>query len=433
MKNEFQIEGYWWLPENPENRIAGILRYKPNEESDLKLFGDFDPNEDFITKHFISEIESPTIILGEDESVNKITLVVLCYGKKAWNFSSSFPLIHYKIQYCIKGIHISSKDDTIFNEIEVELESLTPWINLYPVRHSIPIKNDKLTTDFKLSYSRVENNLLFNINDGFELSLNARAAFTDIHKEEIIVQQRYIALIKSTGATDFFSLLQKCYRLQSFLNMVTFSHNDFLALRLYSDQYFQELKDKKKVPITVELFFKQISKEIIDSKVSKSRNYLFKYNDIRNVFPEIIKKWFAFDRKMMPILHHLIDSIQQKSVFKSTDFLIVVQALDGYHRRFFDQEPEKEKGIENRLRNLKNSFAKDVLIVREIDTDCAANSRNYYSHFYNKSVDMQIAEGPALYLLTNKLQYLLICCFLHELGLDNLKINDILQKYSERL
>ncbi|WP_157885747.1 ApeA N-terminal domain 1-containing protein [Chryseobacterium cucumeris] len=40
MVKEFETEGYWWKPESPENRIAGILHYKPNFETDLRLFGD---------------------------------------------------------------------------------------------------------------------------------------------------------------------------------------------------------------------------------------------------------------------------------------------------------------------------------------------------------------------------------------------------------
>lgn len=433
MKNEFQIEGYWWLPENPNNRIAGIFYYKPNEDSDLKLFGDFDSNQDFISKHFVSETEPPLIILGEDENANKITLTILGYGNKHYNFSSSFPLIHYRVRYCIKGVHLASKDDSIFNEIKVELESLTSWINFHPVRLSVPIKDNKPTPGFTLSYSQTEENLSFAINDGFELSVNALATYSDIHKEEIIVRQKHTASIKNTKTSNFLILLDKSYRLQSFLNMATFNHNDFLVLRLYSDQYFQELEDKKRFPTTIELFFKQISKGRIDPKSTKIREYLFTYSDVKDIFSELIKKWFTFDKKMMPILHHLIDSIEQKAVFKSIDFLIVVQALEGYHHRFFDKEPEKKKKLESRLSSLKEFFAKDILIIREIDTNCTANSRNYYSHFYNKSTDMQIAEGADLYHLTNKLRYLLICCFLHELGLENVKINNILQTYSERL
>lgn len=119
MKNEFQIDGYWWLAENEGNRIAGVLNYKPSEESELKLFGDFESKEDFISKHFTAKKEPPAIILGEDENANKIALVVLGYGKKHYNLSSSFPIIYCKIRYSIKGVHLFSKDEDIFNEIDI--------------------------------------------------------------------------------------------------------------------------------------------------------------------------------------------------------------------------------------------------------------------------------------------------------------------------
>ncbi|WP_268225795.1 ApeA N-terminal domain 1-containing protein [Sinomicrobium oceani] len=434
MINNFQIEGYWWLPEKPENKIAGILHYLTYEESDLKLLDEFNDKKTHVPRHFTSEVKPPVpnIILGVDENANKITLVVKCYGKQNWNLSSTFPIIHYKIWLCIRGIHLSSNDDRIFNEIEIELESLTSWINSYPVRLSIPIKENRLTTDFTLAYSSPENDLSFDINDGFELSVNGRADFTDVHQEEITVRQRYIASIKSVEPLDFSSLLEKCYRLQSFLNMATFSHNEFLALRLYSEQHFQELKDKKKIFLPIDIFLKQIKIGDKDGKSGKIEKYLFKYGDLNATFPEVIKRWFSFDKKMMPILRHLTDSIQPKRIFKSVDFLIVIQALEGYHHRFFDKEPEKEKNLEQRLKNLINSFCKEVLAVRDIDIKQTVYTRHYYSHFYNKTTDMQIAEGVDLYHLTIKLQNLLICCFLHELGVDNEKINEILQKFYDK-
>lgn len=99
MKSEFQVEGYWWLPAVPEKRIAGIFSYKPDEYSELKLFGNLHPEEDHVLTHILSDAETPSIIQGEDENANEITLTVLSYGNISFNFSSSFPLIHYKAQY----------------------------------------------------------------------------------------------------------------------------------------------------------------------------------------------------------------------------------------------------------------------------------------------------------------------------------------------
>lgn len=431
MKSDLYIEGYWWLPEDPENKIAGILHYKPEKELELKLFGDFGPDEDFILKYSNSERSAPDTIFGEDQDANMITLFVLSFGKRYRNFSSLFPLIHYKVRYCIKGAHISSKDENIFDQIEVELELLTHWINSYPFRVSIPIKDNKLTEGFTISYSGLESSQPFDINDGFELSLNARAAYTDIYEEEITIRQRYVASIKSKERASFSNLLQKCYRFRWFLNMATLKDNSFLALRLYSDQYFRKLLNTEKIPTPIEIFFKETGEEKESNKFVNNFRSLFLYKDIEDILPEILKKWFAFDNNMVPILHHLNDSIKKKPIFSSVDFLIIVQALEGYHHRFFDREPEKKKSIESRLINLRNHFTKDVLIVREIDMSLVANSRNYYSHFYSKSSMIQIADGSTLFHLTRKLRHLLICCFLHEIGVDNIKINNILQKNNQ--
>lgn len=88
---------------------------------------------------------------------------------------------------------------------------------------------------------------------------------------------------------------------------------------------------------------------------------------------------------------------------------------------------------EQRFKNLINSFSKEILAARGINIKCAVDSLNYYSHFYDRGADMQIAEGVSLYNLTDKLRYLLICCLLHELGLDNGRINEVIQKHTGKL
>lgn len=36
------FKGYWWLPENPNNKVAGILTYTPGESMCLELLGGFE-------------------------------------------------------------------------------------------------------------------------------------------------------------------------------------------------------------------------------------------------------------------------------------------------------------------------------------------------------------------------------------------------------
>lgn len=131
-------------------------------------------------------------------------------------------MIHYRIKYCIKGIHLLSKTENIFDKVEIELESLTRWMNSYPVRLTVPVEEDKLTAYFTLSYLRAGEPPSFCIGKGFRLSISPRTGFTDFNKEEVKVQQRYIAVIESTESKKISELLEKIIWLQSFLDMATF-------------------------------------------------------------------------------------------------------------------------------------------------------------------------------------------------------------------
>ena len=77
---------------------------------------------------------------------------------------------------------------------------------------------------------------------------------------------------------------------------------------------------------------------------------------------------------------------------------------------------------------------KDIKKLKLTDTDLeAANgSRNYYSHILKleKKEDKHALEGWELFDLTKKLRVLLICCVLNFMGMDNDKINQLLNKSS---
>ena len=75
---------------------------------------------------------------------------------------------------------------------------------------------------------------------------------------------------------------------------------------------------------------------------------------------------------------------------------------------------------------------KDICQIKLTDDDlkCARGSRDYYSHILKleKKAKKNALEGAKLYDLTRKLRVLLVCCALSFLGMDNQKINGLLNK-----
>jgi hypothetical protein len=204
--------------------------------------------------------------------------------------------------------------------------------------------------------------------------------------------------------------------------LASLSNNEYLDFTLFDDSDYQMTKKGRKIFNRISLFF-------ID-KNSNSNNpahyeFLFTHNEISDVFHETIVKWYDLKESLSPIRHHLIESVKTKKFFTSLDFLIIVQALEGYHRRFVSPKGT----LEDRLSQLVDKFRQ----IRKIklsseDIEHTVKSRHYYSHFYDK--ETTVLEGVELYRLTQQLRILLVCCVLFLIGFDLAVIDKLVNKNS---
>ena len=173
----------------------------------------------------------------------------------------------------------------------------------------------------------------------------------------------------------------------------------------------------------------------------KRHDILFDYSSISGIYHDIIRRWYKEKADLAPIRAHLVDSIAYKRTFCNTDFLVVMQAAEGFWWRFRDKgykernnlAPKHKTKIETAISELKKEFD-DIGIIKEMDIDAkaAADSRNYYSHFMSRPAGKSILDGVELYSLTARLRLLLICCLLSFIGMDNSRIEAILKRSTSR-
>ena len=156
---------------------------------------------------------------------------------------------------------------------------------------------------------------------------------------------------------------------------------------------------------------------------------MFDYKSISKQYPHIIQKWYTEKEDITPIRAHLIESIKDKRVFSSIDFLIIIQALEGFCTRF-----RTENSLSKMLEAIISEFSGiDKLKNDNITIKQVVDSRHYFSHFMEKTKKPNTLDGHDLYNLTFKLRKLLICCILHFIGFDYLQINQILNKSNNNL
>lgn len=196
---------------------------------------------------------------------------------------------------------------------------------------------------------------------------------------------------------------------------------------LYDKTVFQEYNNGQRFYHPIQFFY--IQRKVNMCMEIKKHDFLFDYNLISEQYPKIIHKWYNDKEDIAPIRAHLIDSIQNTKIFSSIDFLIVVQALEGFCTRF-----RTEANLTKMLEAIISEFSDiDKLKDDNIKIKQVVDSRHYYSHFMNKSKKPNTLDGWKLYNLTFKLRKLLICCILKFIGFNNTQINQILNNSHSNL
>lgn len=422
-----EYKGFWFLPGQEDNQVAGIMTVEKDISYKLELIGGFDNDLQSILSS-----EKKDVIFGEvynDENhIRKITLIN-CYSSFNVNFSAKHPITHFDCSVVVDGLHVNDLDSNFCVEIRADLSSLYNWKNTGIIKRTWQFSKEpelisnpgNISIDLNLKdYWEIP----VEINDTTKLVLFADSNYdTSSDYMKSTIQQFTRIRIESKTPTSINYLYRKLYLFQQFLSFATLNTVCINKLWVYSNDYYEEIKGKK-INNPAYIYLKPDEKCNEESEIKKS-DFLFKFSDISDDFEFIIKKWFEVSDEIAPIRNHLIESIKPIRKFSSVNFLIVIQALEGFHRKFRVQEWKK---LRVRLKSLVDEFSniEEIKEISELDIKHTVASRDYYSHFLIDKED--VLEGVELYYLTMKIKKLLICCVLNLVGFDNEKINKLFKK-----
>ena len=399
-------KGLWWLPDIPDKQIPGILTVE-NDAIILETIGCMGIDS-AIARFVEKNAPSYDVIWGMSSDAEEIS-IFNSHESVSLNSASSFPIAKYNAQVVTVGKHIKSLEQLGNYNVKVYFEELSYWAR--PNCLHFDNQDDKYMCIADSSYknivkTQIEDECILELRG--EVKITCKKAGMQVELEQF--SSLYFIFSRPISICD---AKQKVFIFEQFLSFATLApvqYDRFLLIEKYHH--------KSQV---IEIY------ETKENNVNNSERfweYLFVYETIKESFPLIIKKWYE-EKNIFPIRAHLIDSIRQKGSFCSTDFLITVQAVEGFYCRF-----RKDKvDLSNILTNLKNEFSDiSILEFSEHDIVCIRDSRHYYSHLLPPGKKVNVVDGYELYILNYKLRKLLLCCMLNFVGFSNEDINRIFSK-----
>lgn len=435
------FKGYWWLPDKPEEKVAGILTYTPGERILLELIGGFKSEDEALFGSLDDENQNVPLIYGVDSNAKEISLVS-CSRSFSYNFSSEFPITRYTVQMLVHDKHIKGLDEVCDYTAHIRFPELSYWAHPSAIRqvlHYTAEGKEIESCTFHLPHFNSSTEIITSVDcdNGVKLSINRCIGYQsgELMLKPEIEQFSSLEIKKPSSGISIKDIFHEVHKFSQFLSLVTKRNVRPESIYLIDPDIRQDFKDGSKS------YFFPISFLLVQSPVPNPakldcNKFLFRYEDLADKIPELLVKWMSDTDNLLPIKNHLVDSLVYKPIVGSVDFLQVIQAIEGVWWRFRDDTykatlPQKQRKRQTSLKTiileLLSSFSAIPTIAKmEIDVDSVVDSRVYYTHFVDKAGRPKLQDGWDLYELTKKLRMILLCLVLGFLGLDNDEIESIL-------
>lgn len=429
------LKGYWYLPSDPENKIAGILTYDPNNSIVLELFGGFNCSLDALVSNKQKEVD---VIFGKTSDGEDITLL---HSSRSANikFGATFPLVSYSSSYLIIGKHINGLDERCNYWACVKIPELSHWCPPSAVTISL---SSQETTRINITFDTQYQNVM-NVIDKVQIDDNTSVTLAhdvNFNSSEMLLtpkieQYTYLKITKEKQAS-IKEILWDIITYEQFLSLATLSIVKSSSIIVFDDELYWTCDNKKYYrPISIIHLAGDLNTKA--QTAIRTTGFLFDYQTIKDHYADLLRKWYSEPENIAPIRSHLIDSLERKKVYSSVDFLVIIQAIEGFWWRFRDLEYRNSNNIPKKQKTTLNTILSELLSefddVEQINTlelniEAVIDSRHYYSHFVPKTRKPKTLFGWQLINQAKRLRLLLLCCVLSFLGLQHSLINSILEE-----
>ncbi len=431
------LKGKWWLPEQPDDKVSGILTYIPGDTITLELIGNFrDSAQDAFSLMFHND--RVPVIFGQVSDGSDISLFDCgCYIHRS--YKADFPITKYQSRTIAIGIHIANINEKRFFKAIVRIPELSYWLFPKTIESQYFIENDKVASvNVKMDKLPESERTAArtSLNNGYTLSLTRDALFDNSGSLFSAKFEQFTSLkIESKKDSSIKGFYEKACRFEQFLSLATFKDVSYSELCLYSKDCSQTIGNETTIynPIRIDTIFHAAPS---DKKIDIS-NFLFNYEGVKDKYNDALRKWFSRDSKFDAIRGHMLESIDYKGHFSYLNFLIVVQAIEGYGWRYrksacqiaadkrcaealrAGKKPQTKRIMLSDIIKTLLSDYKDISCINQrIKIAAVVDSRNYYSHLTEKNKKNKLT-GLKLFELTQELRKLLFCCVMTYLGFSN--------------
>lgn len=129
----FTLKGFWFLPNDYEHRVAGIVSYKPGETAKLELIGGLNGMDSpFDSLRKLASVSYEPIIFGITSLGKAVTLFDCNVSNASTNSNCPFPMETYSCSILLYGVYLSSRSESCICKSFVEIPAIDCFLRERP-------------------------------------------------------------------------------------------------------------------------------------------------------------------------------------------------------------------------------------------------------------------------------------------------------------
>ncbi|MDP0481933.1 hypothetical protein P4V37_05320 [Bacillus subtilis] len=444
----FEVIGEWWEKDKAEKTYTGTLSYSP-EKITLELIGDDEGVFSF------EDRKTPKEMYGISAGGESFKINILSKGGATYSMPG-IPIVVYDVLSFSVGAYTEEYPEK-FDSIIYSCDYLTSWITRGVFTEEvIPERNYR-----KLEYQLPESCVIRvpSINAVIKEYHWGKVKSSDISSYEKSIRHISGFQIKPDEKKDFEWFIETIRFFKSFLSILVDykTSNEQIILTAFNNKMNRSIEYK---------YFEKMKE--VGRTLRKKINPLFEYEDIKSEFGNILNRWFEKEEDLKTIVSLHLNKFETNYI--ESKFLTSIQALEIFHRRFYEgeildqqiynQASDKikefiseqlegevrdfflakfkhgnEYNLGKRLRELINKLSQESKLYIIGNSDRRASflqklieTRNYLTH-YDDSGKTTILKHPyVLFFAVIRMNIILVFVLLKELGISE---ELVLRKFKE--
>ncbi|MGX5660318.1 ApeA N-terminal domain 1-containing protein [Castellaniella ginsengisoli] len=446
LEEDYIRAGFFWLPDNPDKKIPGILTIKNGGEIELEIVGLFRSDKEELLGN-----NSYDRIAGDIEKDGLVTLDKCFYTKKSIAFGGiSKSKIH--VGYVLSGVAYEPGEDVLFDRFSFSTDCLNEWMSVTGI---------KIDQDFDQGTACIEYTrpapICYSFKNGMSLEINFEATIPGSSwTEEVKISQRVRLTLRSAALKPLSEFIATTHKITNFLCFAIDTVVSIKDVTATCKEITFEISDGMHHPKPIKVFYRSIP----FSDKESAQNFhlmLFTHKTIEENAGEIFNKWLEAYEAIAPAMSLYFSTKTGAQRYLDGKFLALAQGLETYHRRsshemLMDEAtyselaarlmencpPEhadwlqgklrygNEISLSTRLKRVVEPFKKHLgtkteikRLIRDIVT-----TRNYLTHYSEELKDVS-CKGPELLALCSKMEVIFQLHFLQVIGFTETEVDQV--------